>query len=115
MVTQSTLSDNPVFDALGDPTRRAILDLLLEKTWTAGELAAHFPISRPAVAKHVRILKEAKLISEKSQGRHRYYSLDPAALMGVDRWLQPYRAFWASRLVSLKHLIESRETQNDNK
>ncbi|WP_085339303.1 metalloregulator ArsR/SmtB family transcription factor [Aquidulcibacter paucihalophilus] len=111
MVTHLGLADNPIFDALGDPTRRAILDLLRPQARSAGEVASHFSICRPGVAKHIRILKDAKLISERSEGRNRIYSLEPEALQSVDRWLQPYRVFWASRLVSLKHLIEAQGAQ----
>jgi DNA-binding transcriptional ArsR family regulator len=109
MVTYLSLADNPVFDALGDPTRRAILDLLRVEPRAAGDIASHFPMSRPAVAKHVRILRDAKLVSERSQGRQRFYALEASALQSVDVWLQPYRVFWAVRLVTLKHLIEARE------
>jgi DNA-binding transcriptional ArsR family regulator len=106
MVTRITFVDNPVFDALGDPTRRAILDLMREGPRPAGKIAAHFPVSRPAIAKHVSILKKAGLLVERTEGRNRIYALEPQALAGVDRWLQPYRAFWAARLVDLKHIIE---------
>jgi DNA-binding transcriptional ArsR family regulator len=110
MVTRLKLADNPIFDALGDPTRRAILDLLCETPRAAGEIAAQFPVSRPAIAKHVRILKAAGLVQERSEGRRRIYALDAAPLASVDTWLQPYRVFWAARLVRLKHLIEQQET-----
>jgi DNA-binding transcriptional ArsR family regulator len=109
MVTQIDLSQGPVFDALGDPTRRAILDLLHREPLAAGAIAAHFPVSRPAIAKHVRILKTAGLVSERSDGRNRIYTLNPAPLAAVDQWLMPYRAFWAARLVSIKHLVEQQE------
>ena len=112
MVTQFGAADGRIFDALGDPTRRAILDLLRETPRPAGDIAAHFPVSRPAIAKHVRVLKEAGLVRERAEGRHRIYELDAAPLAGVDRWLQPYRAFWASRLTAIKHLVESKEKAN---
>ncbi len=109
MVTQFSERDGAVFDALGDPTRRAILDLLRgqgKEGRPAGEIAAHFPISRPAVVKHVQILKQAGLLQERIEGRNHIYSLNAAPLAQVDLWLQPYRAFWAARFDSLKHLIE---------
>jgi DNA-binding transcriptional ArsR family regulator len=112
MVTRFDDLDGPVFDALGDPTRRAILDLLRENERAAGEIASHFPASRPAIAKHVRILKRAGLVAERSEGRHRYYALNSRPLAAVDHWLQPYRAFWAARLVALKQLVESEEKKN---
>lgn len=112
MVTQISAAEGRIFDALGDPTRRAILDLLRETPRPAGDIASHFPVSRPAIAKHVRVLKEAGLVRERAEGRHRVYELDAAPLAGVDRWLQPYRAFWASRLVAIKNLVEAKETVN---
>jgi len=114
MVTQLPNLDGAVFDALGDPTRRAILELLRGDGRPAGDIAAHFPISRPAVAKHVRILKDAGLLQEHVDGRNRIYSLNAAPLVEVDQWLQPFRAFWTARLVSLKHLIEQQEQERDN-
>ena len=112
MVTQLSAAEGRIFDALGDPTRRAILDLLRETPRPAGDIASHFPVSRPAIAKHVRVLKEAGLVRERAEGRHRIYELNAAPLAGVDRWLQPYRAFWASRLVAIKNLVESKENAN---
>jgi DNA-binding transcriptional ArsR family regulator len=112
MVTRFDNLDGPVFDALGDPTRRAILDLLRENERAAGDIASHFPASRPAIAKHVRILKRAGLVAERSEGRHRYYALNSRPLVAVDQWLQPYRIFWAARLVALKQLVESEENKN---
>ena len=96
MVTHFDLADSRIFGALGDATRRAILDLLRETPRAAGGIASYFPVSRPAIAKHLRVLKSAGLVHERAEGRHRIYALDPAPLAGVDRWLQPYRAFWAS-------------------
>ena len=112
MVTQHGAAEGRIFDALGDPTRRAILDLLRENSLSAGDIASHFPVSRPAIAKHVRVLKEVELVRERAEGRHRIYELNAAPLSGVDRWLQPYRAFWASRLVAIKNLVESKENAN---
>jgi len=92
--------------AIGDPTRRALLDLLRDGERPAGELAACFPISRPAVSKHLRVLREASLVSERRVGRQRLYKLEPAPLAEVDAWLATYRTFWAARLVELKRLVE---------
>lgn len=112
MVTRLNAVDGRVFDALGDPTRRAILDLLRQTPRPAGDIASHFPVSRPAIAKHVRLLREAGLVRERAEGRLRIYELDAAPLAGVDRWLQPYRAFWASRLIAIKNLVEAKENAN---
>lgn len=99
--------DGSVFSAIADPTRRAILDMLRVEELRAGELAARFPVSRPAIAKHMRVLRRAGLVCERRQAQARLFSLDPAALTMVDQWLAPYRLFWDARLVDLKHAIES--------
>jgi len=102
-----TNASSPVFTALADPTRRAILELLRQEPRRAGELAARFPVSRPAIAKHVRVLKRAGLIHETRAGTARIYGLDPQRLAVVDHWLAPYRLFWAARLTALKDFVES--------
>lgn len=113
MVTHQRPRSAGAFGAIADPTRRAILDLLRQGDLCAGELAQRFPVSRPAIAKHVRVLRSAGLVRERRQARQRVYSLDPAALGEIDAWLAPYRLFWAARLVDLKQLLESTENRND--
>lgn len=95
------------FHAIADPTRRDILDLLRRGEMRAGDIAARFPVSRPAIAKHVRVLREAGLVAERRESRARLYSLDPAGLKNIDRWLQPYRLYWAARLTDLKRVAEA--------
>lgn len=95
-----------MFAAISDPTRRAILDLLRQGELRAGELAVRFPVSRPAIARHVRVLRRAGLVRERRAAQARIYSLDPAALATVDSWLSPYRLYWAARLSDLKRLVE---------
>lgn len=106
MVTQNA-ENRDSFSAIADPTRRDILDLLRGGEMRAGDIAARFPVSRPAIAKHVRVLREAGLVRERREARSRLYSLDPAGLKHVDRWLQPYRLYWSARLTDLKHAVES--------
>ncbi|WP_374575166.1 ArsR/SmtB family transcription factor [Phenylobacterium sp.] len=106
MVTQQDARDL-VFDALGDRTRRAILDLLREGEMRAGDLAARFPVSRPAIAKHVGVLRRAGLVRERREAQARLYSVEPAGLAEVDRWLAPYRLYWAARLSDLKRVVEA--------
>jgi len=98
------------FGAIADPTRRAILDLLRAEEYSAGALAAQFPISRPAISRHVRILRAAGLIRERRDAQCRYYSLDSARLADVDSWLAPYRLFWASRLQQLRTVVENQSS-----
>jgi DNA-binding transcriptional ArsR family regulator len=93
--------------AIQDPTRREILDALRDRDYAAGELAALFPVSRPAISKHLRVLREARLVAERRTGRHRIYRLDPAPLQSLDQWLGHYRLFWAARLHDLKQVVEA--------
>ena len=100
-----------VFAAIADPTRREILDLLRVDPLRAGEIAEHFPeISRPAVSKHLRILRGARLCRVRAAGRERRYELDPRALTGVDAWLARYRTLWSTKLDSLKTYVERGRT-----
>lgn len=107
MVTHS----RAVFGAIADPTRRAILDALRQRERSAGDIAALFPVSRPAVSRHLRVLRKAGLVRERRVAQSRVYSLHPAPLRQVERWLQHYRMFWAARLHDLKHYVESQETK----
>ncbi|MCB2097891.1 MAG: winged helix-turn-helix transcriptional regulator [Parvularculaceae bacterium] len=110
MVTKNALA-RTAFDAIADPTRRAILDHLRRGEVGAGDLARRFPVSRPAIAKHVRVLRQAGLLKERRQAQQRFYSLNPAGLAEVDRWLQPYRLFWGARLVDLKTFVENTDAE----
>lgn len=96
-----------VFSAIADPHRRAMLDHLAASDLTAGELAARFPISRPAVAKHLRILEDNDLIRIERRGRERVHRLNPEPLMTVRDWLITYEVFWTERLNRLKALVEA--------
>ena len=96
-----------VYRAVADPTRRAILDGLAAGPLTVNEIAARFPVSRPAVSKHLRLLRRARLVRPRRQGRRRVYHLDPTPLRQIDAWLERYRLFWAARLLDLKDLVES--------
>lgn len=85
------IKEHPVFGAIADPTRRAILDSLRIKERPAGELATLFPMSRPAVSKHLRVLRTAGLIRERRVAQSRIYSLAPEPLREVEQWLEHYR------------------------
>src|SRR5438309_9326172 len=101
------------FQALADPTRRAVLDLLRRGSQPAGQIASAFPVSRPAISKHLRLLRRAHLVREHREGRHRVYQLNPEPLRAVDSWIEPYRVFWTARN-NLKAFVESehaRETE----
>ena len=96
-----------VFGALADPTRRAVLDLLRRGSLPAGRIAEAFPVSRPAVSKHLRLLRRARLVEESRYGRNRVYRLNPGPLRVVDTWLNHYRAFWQGSLANLKSYVEA--------
>ena len=102
-----TYSAESAFHALADPTRRALLDLLRQGTQPAGQIASAFPVSRPAISKHLRQLRKAHLVVETRSGRHRLYRLNPEPLKAVDSWLEQYRVFWSANLASLKTFVET--------
>ena len=87
--------------ALADPTRRELVQLLAAGELAAGDIADRFPVSRPAISRHLRVLREAGLVRARSDGRQRLYALDPRPLREVDEWLEPYRDLWARRLDAL--------------
>ncbi len=87
--------------ALADPTRREIVALLAHGERAAGELAEGFPVSRPAISRHLRVLRAAGLVRARVDGKRRLYTLDPAPLRELDDWLEPYRDLWAQRLDAL--------------
>src|ERR1700724_932570 len=95
------------FHALADPTRRAVLDLLRRGRQPAGNIAGAFPVSRPAISKHLRLLRQAHLVREHREGRHRVYQLNPEPLRAVNSWLEHYRSFWSANLASLKEFVEA--------
>jgi DNA-binding transcriptional ArsR family regulator len=96
-----------VFRAIADPTRREILDMLLDGERTVGEIAERFAVSRPAVSKHLRVLREARLVRARREGRQRLCAVDSEPLRAIDAWLDGYRREWQSRLARLKRYTES--------
>jgi len=102
-----TYSAENTFNALADPTRRAVLDLLRRGSQPAGQIARAFPVSRPAISKHLRLLRRAHLVQERREGRHRLYQLNVEPLKAVDSWLEQYRMFWQTSLANLKTFVEA--------
>ena len=90
-----------IFQAIADPTRRAMLNRLQGGELNAGELAKGFALSQPALSKHLRILREAGLVSVAERGRFRVYALDSVALRGVFDWVSTFEAFWPAKLEAL--------------
>lgn len=106
----ATYSADAIFGALSDPTRRAVLDLLRQGSLPAGRIAKAFPVSRPAISKHLRLLRRARLVQERKEGRHRLYQLNPTPLRTVDSWLEHYRRFWGASLTGLKAFVETQHS-----
>jgi DNA-binding transcriptional ArsR family regulator len=102
------------YEAIADPTRRQILDLLREGEIPAGELAGHFEVSRPAISRHLRVLRRARLVRETRRGRHRLYALNAGPLREVDAWVRRYEPFWRKSLDALKTYLEE-EKAGDRK
>jgi DNA-binding transcriptional ArsR family regulator len=84
-----------------------VLDLLRAGMRPAGEIARSFTVSRPAISKHLGILRRAHLVEERREGRHRLYQLNPEPLKAVDSWLEQYRTFWTASLNNLKAFVEA--------
>jgi DNA-binding transcriptional ArsR family regulator len=106
MVTGFGARTSTVFGAVADPTRRAILDVLRTRDLSAGELADRFPVSRPAISRHLRVLRLAGLVQETKQAQTRIYSLNPEPLQKLDKWVARYRVYWGARLHDLKRFVE---------
>ena len=106
-----TYSPEATFSALADPTRRAVLELLRQGSQPAGRIAQAFPVSRPAISKHLRLLRRAHLVQERREGRHRLYQLNAEPLRAVASWLDQYRSFWQTSLTNLKSFVESEYQQ----
>ena len=104
---QASAVPDAAFSALADPTRRAVLDLLRAGMRPAGEIARSFTVSRPAISRHLAVLRRAHLVEERREGRHRLYQLNPEPLKAVDSWLEQYRSFWIANLSSLKEFVEA--------
>lgn len=100
-----------VFQAIADPSRRAILSLLTMGAMTPNALAEHFDSSRQAISKHIKILTECQLIRQEQSGREIYYHFNSKKLKEVDKWLQPFRAQWDTRFNQLDSLLQNIKTK----
>jgi DNA-binding transcriptional ArsR family regulator len=102
------LAHADVFRAISDPTRRAILDRLRAGPAPVNALASEFAQSRPAISKHLGVLRKARLVSEQRSGRERLYELEPMPLQQVAGWIEGYRWFWQLSLDNLKRHLEKK-------
>ena len=100
-----------VFQAIADPTRRAILSLLAPQAMTPNAIAEHFASTRQAVSKHIKILTECELVTQKQSGREIYYHFNPQKMKEVDKWLEPFRAKWEDRFNQLNGVLKNIKTR----
>ena len=100
------MSDDDIFRALGDPTRRAIFEKLATGAMNASTLREGMAISQPAMSQHLAVLRNASLVRERRQGRYVNYEVDPDGLARIAGWLARYRAYWPARIDALRDLLK---------
>jgi DNA-binding transcriptional ArsR family regulator len=96
-----------VFQAIADPTRRAIIVLIATQAMTPNALAEHFDTTRQAVSKHLKILTECELVKQEHQGREIYYSLEVEKMKDIDQWLEQFRKIWETRFRQLDNVLST--------
>jgi DNA-binding transcriptional ArsR family regulator len=97
------------FAALSDPTRRQIVEILAQRELAAGEIVEHFAFSPPAISQHLKVLREAKLVSVRIDAQRRIYCIDPAGFAELDQWLARVKRFWPSKLDALERQLRRRK------
>ncbi len=105
--SQGSPPKHDVFQAIADPTRRRLLHLLSDEEMPVTVISSHFPMTRTAVSKHLRILADAGLVKERKVGRETRFRLEPEPLMELKRWLAYYERYWENKMAALKHYVES--------
>ena len=98
-----------MFDVLAEPTRRRILDQLLDRPRTVGDLVTALNVSQPSVSKHLRVLRDAGVVEASKDAQRRIYELRPEALAEVLAWVEPYRRLWSDRLDALERHLDAKE------
>ena len=104
------MTNNLAFAALADPTRREVFERLAERPQAVGELAERLPVSRPAVSQHLKVLKEAGLVTDRPEGARRVYQIDPKGLGQIRAWLD---RFWDEALEAFKAEVERDEEEGE--
>ena len=104
-----------IFQAIADPTRRAIIALIAMQAMTPNALAEQFDTSRQAISKHLRILTECELVTQEQQGREIYYRLEIEKMKEIDKWLEQYRKIWQTRFDQLDDVLATIKKQKDEK
>jgi len=104
-----------VFQAIADPTRRAIINMLAQKSLNLNAVAENFDVSRPAISKHIKILTECGLVVINQQGRERYCEAKLGKLNEVSDWVEQYRKFWTAKLDALENYLNELQSKEKNK
>jgi len=104
-----------IFQAIADPTRRAIIALIALQAMTPNAIAEHFDTTRQAVSKHLRVLTECELVKQEQKGREIYYSLEIDKMKEIDKWLEQYRKIWETRISQLDDLLAATKKQEKEK
>ncbi len=104
-----------VFQAIADPVRREILDILSQKNLSVNEVAEHFNISRQAISKQLKILDECGLVNVLKQGRERYYSIEPKSLIPAFLWIEQYQKQWEERIDSFENYLEQLKSKKNDR
>jgi len=104
-----------IFQAIADPTRRAIIALIALQAMTPNAIAEHFDTTRQAVSKHLRVLAECDLVRQEQQGREIYYSLEIEKMKEIDKWLEQYRKIWETRFSQLEDVLATIKKQKEKK
>ncbi|HZY79762.1 MAG TPA: metalloregulator ArsR/SmtB family transcription factor [Cyclobacteriaceae bacterium] len=100
-----------VFQAIADPTRRAIITLIAIQAMTPNAIADNFNTTRQSVSKHLRILTECEVVKQEQQGREIYYSLEISKMKEIDKWIQPFRKMWETRFNQLDNVLATMKKQ----
>lgn len=104
-----------VFQAIADPTRRAILNMIAHQSLNLNSVAENFDVSRPAISKHIKILTECGLITIKQHGRERYCEAQLHKLNEVSAWIEQYRVFWSKKLEALDHYLTNESSKGSKR
>lgn len=101
-----------IFQAIADPTRRAILLLVASQSMTAGAIASNFDTARPTVSKHLQILTECEILEQEQKGREIYYHLNPHKIKEIAEFIEPFRELWEDRFNRLEHIMKKQKAKN---
>lgn len=103
-----------VFQAIADPVRREIIEILSEEPLNLNAIAEKFEISRPAISRHIKILNECGLVAIKQEGRERFCIIKPETLSEIAKWIDPFRELWEQRLDSFEMYLEQLQSKQNN-